>query len=50
MATLKEELTVLKDRMLKMEIQIQILNETVENISENIQNLQRKEGELENDN
>lgn len=36
--------------MLKMEIQIQILNETVENISENIQNLQRKEGELENDN
>ena len=36
--------------MLKMEIQIQILNETVENMSENIQNLQRKEGELENDN
>jgi hypothetical protein len=48
--TLKEELIILKDRMLKMEIQIQLLNETVEYMSENIQNLQRKEGELENDN
>lgn len=50
MNTLKEELNTIKDRVLKLEIEKQLLKETIDYISEQLETIIRKEGELENDN
>jgi|DEB0MinimDraft_4_1074332.scaffolds.fasta_scaffold21880_1 hypothetical protein len=50
MSTLKEELNTIKDRVLKLEIEKQLLKETIDHISEQLETIIRKEGELENDN
>ena len=50
MNTLKEELNTIKDRVLKLEIEKQLLKETIDHISVQLETIIRKEGELENDN